>query len=58
MAAALSPEPAAYRYLGDSILAFPSPAEFGRLLVQAGFASVSWRALSMGIAVRYRAQRG
>ena len=58
MAAALSPEPTAYRYLGDSILAFPPPAEFGRLLAQAGFASVSWRTLSMGVAVRYLAQRG
>lgn len=58
MAAVLSPSPAAYRYLGDSILAFPSPPEFGRLLAQAGFAAVSWRAHSLGIAVRYLAQKG
>lgn len=57
LAAILSPSPAAYRYLGDSILAFPPPAEFGRLLAQAGFGAVSWRALSMGIAVRYLALR-
>ena len=57
LAGVLSPKPEAYRYLGDSILAFPPPPEFGRLLAQAGFASVSWRALSMGIAVRYLAER-
>jgi demethylmenaquinone methyltransferase / 2-methoxy-6-polyprenyl-1,4-benzoquinol methylase len=55
VAAALSPAPEAYRYLGDSILAFPPPAEFAQLLSRAGFAAVGWRTLSFGIAVRYLA---
>jgi demethylmenaquinone methyltransferase/2-methoxy-6-polyprenyl-1,4-benzoquinol methylase len=55
LAAALSPAPDAYRYLGESILAFPPPAEFARLLAQAGFAAVGWRTLTFGIAVRYLA---
>lgn len=53
LAALLSPAPAAYRYLGGSILAFPEPSAFASLLERAGFTGVSWRRLSLGIAVRY-----
>ncbi len=58
VAALLSPAPAAYRYLGDSILAFPEPAEFVRLMGRAGFVRVSHRLLTFGIAVCYLAQKG
>jgi len=57
IAGLLSPCPAAYRYLGESILAFPKPAEFAALIERAGFASVSWRPLSFGVAVRYLATK-
>ena len=57
IAGLLSPFPAAYRYLGESILAFPKPAEFAALIERAGFASVSWRPLSFGVAVRYLATK-
>jgi demethylmenaquinone methyltransferase/2-methoxy-6-polyprenyl-1,4-benzoquinol methylase len=54
-AALMSPAPGAYRYLADSILAFPEPAAFASLIERAGFARVTWRRLSLGIAVRYLA---
>ena len=57
IAALLSPSAAAYRYLGQSILAFPSPAEFAALVERAGFAEVSVRPLSRGIAVCYLAAK-
>lgn len=55
IAALLSPSPGAYRYLGQSILAFPPPVEFAALVERAGFAKVNMRPLSGGIAVRYLA---
>jgi demethylmenaquinone methyltransferase/2-methoxy-6-polyprenyl-1,4-benzoquinol methylase len=55
IASLLSPSPDAYRYLGDSIEAFPTPDEFAALLERAGFAEVIWRPLSRGIAARYLA---
>lgn len=57
VAALLSPSPAAYRYLGDSIAAFPAPDAFARLIARAGFARVSHRPLTFGIAVRYLATK-
>jgi demethylmenaquinone methyltransferase/2-methoxy-6-polyprenyl-1,4-benzoquinol methylase len=57
VAALLSPSPAAYRYLGDSIAAFPAPEAFARLIARAGFARVSHRPLTLGIAVRYLATK-
>jgi demethylmenaquinone methyltransferase/2-methoxy-6-polyprenyl-1,4-benzoquinol methylase len=53
VAALLSPSPAAYRYLGDSIAAFPEPPAFAQLIARAGFTRVSHRPLTFGIAVRY-----
>ncbi|MBX6426072.1 MAG: bifunctional demethylmenaquinone methyltransferase/2-methoxy-6-polyprenyl-1,4-benzoquinol methylase UbiE [Variibacter sp.] len=38
-----------YRYLVESIRRFPPPARFAEMLGEAGFARVSWRALSGGI---------
>ena len=39
----------AYRYLVESIRRFPKPAEFAAMLRAAGFARVSYRAMSGGI---------
>jgi len=55
VAALISPAPAAYRYLGDSIAAFPAPAVFAELIAGAGFTRVSRAPLTFGIAVRYLA---
>jgi demethylmenaquinone methyltransferase/2-methoxy-6-polyprenyl-1,4-benzoquinol methylase len=55
VAALLSPAPGAYRYLADSIVAFPSPAEFAAAMAAAGFASVEVKRLTGGVAVRYLA---
>lgn len=57
VAALLSPSPDAYRYLGDSIAAFPAPAAFAELIAGAGFAHVNFEPLTFGIAVRYLAIR-
>ncbi len=39
-----------YRYLVESIRRFPDQPTFARLIAEAGFANVSWRNLSAGIA--------
>ncbi|HFD14833.1 MAG TPA: bifunctional demethylmenaquinone methyltransferase/2-methoxy-6-polyprenyl-1,4-benzoquinol methylase UbiE [Rhodospirillales bacterium] len=41
---------ASYRYLVESIRRFPDQPTFARLIAEAGFANVSWRNLSTGIA--------
>jgi demethylmenaquinone methyltransferase/2-methoxy-6-polyprenyl-1,4-benzoquinol methylase len=41
--------PGAYRYLADSIRAFPGPGQLARLFRQAGLEEVRWRVLSGGI---------
>jgi demethylmenaquinone methyltransferase/2-methoxy-6-polyprenyl-1,4-benzoquinol methylase len=38
-----------YRYLVESIRRFPKPALFAEMMRAAGFARVSWQALSGGI---------
>jgi demethylmenaquinone methyltransferase/2-methoxy-6-polyprenyl-1,4-benzoquinol methylase len=40
----------AYRHLTRSVSEFPPAAEFAKAMEEAGFRSVSWRALSAGIA--------
>jgi demethylmenaquinone methyltransferase/2-methoxy-6-polyprenyl-1,4-benzoquinol methylase len=50
----VSGDTSAYTYLPASVAAFPEPAEFGALLVQAGFKDVRWRALTGGIAHLYQ----
>ena len=43
----------AYQYLPDSVLAFPAPEEFGRMMRSAGCASVASRPLTFGIVTLY-----
>ncbi len=47
----------AYRYLPDSVLAFPEPAEFEGMMRAAGCASVSRRPLTFGIVTLYVGSR-
>lgn len=44
---------AAYEYLPDSVLNFPQPEAFAGIMEEAGFRSVSWKRLSMGIVTLY-----
>ncbi|MBA4418841.1 MAG: hypothetical protein C0392_13180 [Syntrophus sp. (in: bacteria)] len=45
--------PKAYYYLADSIMNFPSPVEFSRLMTDAGMADVEWYKLTLGITYLY-----
>jgi demethylmenaquinone methyltransferase / 2-methoxy-6-polyprenyl-1,4-benzoquinol methylase len=47
----------AYRYLPKSVANFPSQEELGRRMTLAGFARVTWRPLSFGIAAIHSAER-
>ena len=47
----------AYRYLPASVLRFPQPAEFGRLMRHSGFCDVQWLKLSAGIATLYTGRK-
>lgn len=49
----ISGDPGAYSYLPASVERFASPAEFGALMTGAGFARVTWRPLTAGIAHLY-----
>jgi demethylmenaquinone methyltransferase/2-methoxy-6-polyprenyl-1,4-benzoquinol methylase len=53
LARAFSPNPAAYRYLADSIRHFPSAGDFVRLMGQAGIKSVKNFPLTLGITHLY-----
>ena len=46
----VSGDPSAYAYLPASVERFPAPEELGALMGAAGFETVSWRALTGGIA--------
>ncbi len=50
-------DPAAYRYLGDSIRAFPAPHQLASELGHAGFASVSFSSFSCRTVSLHRAQK-
>ncbi|MBI3447151.1 MAG: class I SAM-dependent methyltransferase [Magnetospirillum sp.] len=50
-------EPAAYSYLVESIRRFPDQREMAGLMGQAGFAGISWRNLSAGIACLHRGEK-
>lgn len=50
LGAAVAGEPAAYRYLIESIRRFPDQRELAGLMQTAGFSRVSWENLSFGIA--------
>jgi demethylmenaquinone methyltransferase/2-methoxy-6-polyprenyl-1,4-benzoquinol methylase len=53
MARLFSRNPAAYRYLGDSIKEFPSPDLFARLMAEAGLIKIEKYALTLGITYLY-----
>lgn len=53
----ISGDAQAYRYLNDSVEAFPSGERFVALLRRAGFAEVTVRALTFGVATLYLARR-
>jgi demethylmenaquinone methyltransferase / 2-methoxy-6-polyprenyl-1,4-benzoquinol methylase len=48
IAAVFTRNPAAYRYLGDSIMNFPRPAEFGQLMRGAGLEKIEQHPLTLG----------
>ncbi|MBU1341098.1 MAG: class I SAM-dependent methyltransferase, partial [Proteobacteria bacterium] len=39
----------AYQYLPDSVLKFPTPVEFSKLMNQAGFKDVRFKQMTLGI---------
>jgi demethylmenaquinone methyltransferase/2-methoxy-6-polyprenyl-1,4-benzoquinol methylase len=47
----------AYTYLPDSVLRFPRPGQFARLMRGAGFEAVAWQPLSIGIATLFKGRR-
>lgn len=50
--------PAAYEYLADSIMSFPSPAEFTQLMRRAGMTDVSTYRLTYGATYLYLGRKG
>jgi demethylmenaquinone methyltransferase/2-methoxy-6-polyprenyl-1,4-benzoquinol methylase len=52
-----SQNPAAYRYLVDSILHFPAPPAFLALMEEAGFRDREWYSLTLGITSCYIGSR-
>jgi len=57
VAARVSSNPEAYRYLAESIREWPGQAELADVIATSGWASVSWRNLTGGIVALHRAQR-
>lgn len=55
---AFSSDPAAYEYLGDSIVAWPDQGTLAQRLTAAGWQSVRWRNLSGGIVAVHVATKG
>ncbi len=55
--AKLSPNPVAYGYLAESILAWPDQAALADLLVEAGWQRVEWQNLTGGIVALHRGWR-
>jgi demethylmenaquinone methyltransferase/2-methoxy-6-polyprenyl-1,4-benzoquinol methylase len=53
MARSFSRNPEAYCYLADSIMHFPSPGRFVRILEESGFSNVRCRPLTFGITCLY-----
>jgi demethylmenaquinone methyltransferase / 2-methoxy-6-polyprenyl-1,4-benzoquinol methylase len=53
----VSSNPAAYRYLGESIRAWPAQPELARRIAAAGWRDVAWRDLNLGAVVLHRARR-
>ena len=50
--------PAAYRYLGESIRAWPAQPELAARIAAAGWREVAWRDLTFGAVALHRAVRG
>jgi len=53
----VSSNPQAYRYLGESIRAWPDQPELARRIAAAGWAQVAWRNLTGGAVALHRARR-
>lgn len=54
---AISGSGGAYSYLHESVVRFPEPVEICEILLEAGFGSVSTRALTGGVSVLYLAYK-
>jgi demethylmenaquinone methyltransferase / 2-methoxy-6-polyprenyl-1,4-benzoquinol methylase len=54
----LSPNPEAYSYLAESIAAWPDKEELAAVIRAAGWSSVRWRTLSLGIVALHQARNG
>lgn len=52
-----SKDPAAYKYLYESVQAFPDYDEFLEVMKKAGFKSCSWTSLSFGICAIYQGEK-
>ena len=57
VATVLSPNPAAYRYLAESIQAWPDQRALAARVAAAGWSGVEWRDLTGGIVALHRARR-
>ena len=57
IAARVSSNPDAYRYLAESIHAWPTQVDLARRIAAAGWADVHWRNLTGGIVAMHRAER-
>ncbi len=57
-AGVISRQPAAYRYLNQSVEAFPYNEAFCRILMRAGFVAAETHPLTFGIAALYIARKG
>ena len=57
LANVVTSDPAAYRYLAESIQAWPDQRELAGLVTQAGWTNVGWKNLSGGIVAVHRAIR-
>jgi demethylmenaquinone methyltransferase / 2-methoxy-6-polyprenyl-1,4-benzoquinol methylase len=53
----VSSNPEAYRYLGESIRAWPAQAALARRIAAAGWSEVAWRDLALGAVALHRARR-
>jgi demethylmenaquinone methyltransferase/2-methoxy-6-polyprenyl-1,4-benzoquinol methylase len=48
----------AYKYLPQSVANFPESGELAQRMTAAGFASVSWKSLTLGIAAIHVGEKG
>ncbi|MDR1512420.1 MAG: demethylmenaquinone methyltransferase [Propionibacteriaceae bacterium] len=57
VARVVSPDPAAYAYLRESILTWPDQRALAELMEEAGWRDIEWRNLSAGIVALHRAKK-